>query len=869
MRDHENDARDEGPDARSDRVPGDGEARASGDYGADGWSGSRDDGQRDGERDRHRDGLPGDRPIGPGGDGGVREPHFGPARPAGPRMPSRREYAEPAFGSAGHEEAGFGPGMGHRAQFVRPGFPGPQAAASSEDPGWDVLVRLWRRKGLILSVTALAGLAAFGFTKTLEPRYGTEARVMVGTQEAEVTDIKAVLETLAPDSDMVHTEAHVIASRPMANEVARSLELDHSALFNPTIQGDPGLLERWGVNEAIAHAKSFIVGLLPNAANGNATDKATASPAPESEAARQQRIWQIIEGRLLSRVRVEPLNRSTIIGITAETRDPELSARIANRFAEVYSKRSLASREQAAGRANEWLDQRLATLRTKVEQSEQAVEAYRVEHDLFSTKSQTVVDQRMSALNERLVDAQGEVADAEARLAQAQALKGEGGDLQSVPAVLQSDQILSLRNQLADLERRAAELSSDYTDKHPKIQTIRAQIDDVEGEINAEIDRIVSSLGNELSIAEENHDRVVAQMQEIQGNVGASNEAAVRLRELEREAEANRSLYESLLKRSKETSYQASLMTPGVEIISRAPTPLSPSFPPSNLILALGGLVGVGLGVLAALLIEKLDRTFRTPEDVEEWTGVPALAVLPSVKARRSGRFDHVLKNPNSPYADGLRMMDAQLALGGYDGAIPGLTIFTSAAEGEGKSHTSCAYAQILAGDGRKVVLVDLDWRQPTQHRLFGKKFRRRGLIDLLNGEAAPDDVLFEDTQSGVHVISTGRMSRMRRDRVSFDRLRNLLETLARHYDAVVVDTSPLHVTPEILHLARLAESVVVAVKWGATPRKIVQSEIKNLARAGVPLSGIVLTQVEPKRYKRYNYTDSGYMHHGYLAHAG
>ncbi len=277
-----------------------------------------------------------------------------------------------------------------------------------------------------------------------------------------------------------------------------------------------------------------------------------------------------------------------------------------------------------------------------------------------------------------------------------------------------------------------------------------------------------------------------------------------------------------------------------------------------------GALAGFGIGILLALLLEKLDQTFRTSDEVEEITGLPALAVLPKVYIRRSGRCDYVLKHPRSVYADALRMLATQLSLEQRQGGIPNVTLFTSAVPGEGKSYTSCSYAQLLAKEGKRVALLDLDWRQPTQHRLFGQRFRQTGVIDLLNGEVVPQEIIHEDSDSGLHVLFTGKLNRLRGETVSLERVQALLETLSRHYDEVVVDTSPLRVTPEVLHLARVADHVVINVKWGSTRRSTVAHEIRNLARSGAHVSGMVLSQVDPKRYKRYSSGEGEYLRHGY-----
>ncbi|MEQ9122369.1 MAG: hypothetical protein RIM80_07375, partial [Alphaproteobacteria bacterium] len=148
-----------------------------------------------------------------------------------------------------------------------------------------------------------------------------------------------------------------------------------------------------------------------------------------------------------------------------------------------------------------------------------------------------------------------------------------------------------------------------------------------------------------------------------------------------------------------------------------------------------------------------------------------------------------------------------------------------------------------------------------------GLPFRRAGIAELMAGEVALEDVIRRDRKSGVDLLFGSRLQRRRGDTVSLAQTRALLEMLATRYDRVVVDTSPLHAAPEVLHLARLADRVVICTKWGATNRQALVGEVKHLVRAGVHISGVVLTQVEPRRYRRYSYGHGDYLHRGYLAH--
>lgn len=746
-------------------------------------------------------------------------------------------------------------------------------AAEGGGDGWDAVRKVWRRKWLVLGITAVAIAAGGVATMAMTPRYTAEARILIGTRDPNVANIPAVLKGLVPNSSTVSSEAYVIGSRKMAHRVGYQLALDESPLFNPALRPPPSWLEKLSPGYLLGELKHEVGGFVDSAKSmlGLGGDDATRNgggqpptSAAQQSAQRQQRLWDGIEGKLLSNLDVQPLARSNVLSIQAQSTEPKMASRVANAFAQQYVDQQLAKRREATSEANDWLKKRIADLRGKVQESERAVEQYRQKHDLYATKNDTVIGQQLAALNEELSKSENAVADAQAKLAEAKSQTNAEAD--SLPAVLQSPLIVQLRAKQAELESRKADLASSYTPKHPKMRNINAQIKDINAKISAEIQRIIGGLKNQLNIAKDQHQRIVARMKKLKAQVGQSNEESVKLRQLEREAQADRDMLQSLLKRSKETSGQGSLLTPNVEILSNAAVPRWPSFPPSKLIMLLAGLIGVGFGVLLALLIEKLDQTFRTSDEIEEYTGLPTLAVVPKVARRGSGRLDHVVRNPHSIYTNAVRMMSTLLSHDRDPRTLAGLVVVTSAVAGEGKSHTSCSLAQVLAAEGRRVALLDFDWRQPTQHQLFGRK-RAAGVIELLCGSRSAEDVVHHDNPSGVDVLFAGDVNLMRGRTLPLERLQLLLHTLAQHYDVIVLDTSPTLLTPEVLYLARFADHVVMNVKWGSTTRRAVTTEIKKILRAGGRVSGVVLSQVDLDRYNKYSYADGGYLRHGYLIH--
>lgn len=722
--------------------------------------------------------------------------------------------------------------------------------AARED-GWEVVRKVWRRKWLVLATAIGFIMAGVGVIGVMTPRYAAEVRVLLGIQEPHVVNIESVLKGLTANTETVQSEAFVIGSRELARSVAYRLALDKSPEFNLALRPDNFAWLRF-----LDPTQLFdLIDIKSWFGSDNGTDVAPASGERLSE---EEKLWERVVSRLLDQVEVTPLNRSHVLSARVESEEPLMAARIANTFGEAYVEQHLTRKQRATDRANEWLQSRIQELQRKVEDSGRAVEEYRREHGLYQTKSDTVIAQQMGALNQELVASENAKAEAEGRLVQAESQLDKSNTVESLPAVLQSPLIRTLRGQQADLEKQAAELSSTYTNKHPRVRDIRAQIAEIKAKIATEAERIVRGLRHEARLAQDRYARVVARMEELKNQMGQANEQTVKLQDLEREAQANRTMLETLLRRSKETVDQQMIQTSDAEIISRASVPLRPSFPPKNLILLLAAMVGVGCGVLLALLLENLDQTFRTGDEVEEYTGLPSLALVPTVRKHRRPA-EYVVRKPYSNFTGSLRMLSARLFLGNGVGTQPGLIMFTSALPGEGKSLISSSFAQLMALDGQRVILLDLDWKQPSLHRMFGQG-RGVGLADLLNGDITPKQAVFRDRSSGAHVMFAGNVNQIRTNTAWFERLRLLLHTLSRHYDVIILDTSPVLVSPEVLYLGRLVAKTVLIAKWGSTPRQVVASELKSLLRAGAPVTGIVLSQVDPRRYNQYGYADAGYL---------
>lgn len=716
--------------------------------------------------------------------------------------------------------------------------------------GMDMFRKLWRRRTLIAGSVAAGGLLAMAVCLTLTPRYMAETQVLIGVEMPNVTGLPSILQEMAANQEVVQSQSFVLQSRSIAAQVAHRLALDQDPEFNPRLQEKP-LWRSW-LDDAKAFAKDGATEAMQML--GLAEPKPTAPPINEADD--RKRVEQIVASQVMNRVEVTPLQRSHVLSIAATSESPETAARLANTVANTYIEQQMIRRVRANETATEWLDQRIAELRNKVEASERATEEYRRQNGLFETRNDQVTAQQVSELNTQLILADTERASSDSRLAQAESVKRGAAPYQSLPEVVNSPLIQALRQRQVEVERQYAEMSATFGPQHPRMEDIRAQIKDIKAKIGAEVAKIAESLRHEAQADRARVASLRASLNRLQGNMGEVNEKTIRLRELERQAEADRRLLVSFLDRSRATDQQPNSEEPSSVVISEAAIPLSASFPPTTMLVLLGMIGGGLVGMMGGLLRENLDRTFRTTRQVEEATNLPVLGVLPPPD-RSAFVGGGVADRPHTPFAQAVGNLYERLVFG-PDAHAHKVVMVTSATPQEGKSRIAISLVRLSARNGLRVIILDCDWRRPTVHSFFGRS-EGPGLGDLLAGMATPDEVVFRDHASGVHAIFAGDVSLIANTAERYARLRMLLSTLSKHYDLVVIDTPPVLAGPDTMALARMAEEIAFVIRWGQPTKDVVIDAIKNLTFAGGRFRGVILSDADPKRYRRYGMGDAVY----------
>ncbi len=342
----------------------------------------------------------------------------------------------------------------------------------------------------------------------------------------------------------------------------------------------------------------------------------------------------------------------------------------------------------------------------------------------------------------------------------------------------------------------------------------------------------------------------------------------MRLNELERNAQATRSLYESFLNRFKETSAQQGMEESDARVVSQAKIPNNPSYPNKKISLLLGLALGLFAGAAAAVLAEALESGVATSEDVERLLGVPHLGAVPLLSSTQDGPAtkqspgDFLVSQPLSAFAESFRSLRTSLLHSKIDAKVRVIAV-TSALPAEGKSTTTFCLGRSMALSGASTVVVDCDLRRRSVNRLLGIE-PTRGLVEVLSGTATLAQTLVRDEASGAYFLPLAKSAFTPKDLFGSQAMDRLLTELKSHFDVVLLDCAPVLPVAEPRVIAPKADVALFLVQWRKTPRKAVAAALQMLKSVRADVAGVALTQVNMKAQSKYGYGDAGYYYRSY-----
>lgn len=724
--------------------------------------------------------------------------------------------------------------------------PPPQAEASFDLRA--LYVRFRRRLPIFLGVVGAIMLAVIVFTFTQPKGYTATASLLIEPRKANVLAQADVVTGLPTDTSSIDTQVQVISSRALAEHVVERLQLDKDPRFG------------WASGGSAEKAGGGVGGFVRSL--GRAAKPTTSAETATMDARRKQ-IEPIVD-TVMASTKVRRSGLTYVIQVSYTSSDPAFAAKMANAISEQYLIDQIESKLNLTRGANDWLTSRMNALREQVERDEAAVEQYKIANNLMSANGATMAESEVSTLNQQIATARADLAEKQARLNAAREQLAKGGGGADIGAVLGSDTIRDMRIQLTQISRRKAELSTRYGPLHPEVKKVEREQADLEASIQQEISRLLSNLEAEVRIAQQRAGSLEGSRSRAQGSLATNSAAQVRLNELQRNAESSRAIYEAFLNRSKETAAAEGTQTPDAKIASPAVAPLKPSTPNIQINLALGLVLSVVAGLGAVILVENLDSGLRTSTEVETLLNVPSIGAVPLIPASEKvgDKTSYVLDKPFSAFSESFRNLKASLLFSRSDRPIRVVSI-SSALPGEGKTLTTLSLGRSVAASGSRVVIIDGDLRR---HMLTStmKASPPVGFVELLEGKASLDDVLFLDEASGAYIIFCSNAETPTADVIGGGRLTHVFEELKKRFDLILIDTAPVLAVADTRVLAAHSDVVMFLVRWGKTPRQAVSASIDLLLNAGAYLAGVCLTQVDLAQQSRLGYGDKLYYYQSY-----
>lgn len=586
----------------------------------------------------------------------------------------------------------------------------------------------------------------------------------------------------------------------------------------------------------------------------------------KTAAAAKRRALALVRDRL----EVSPIRRSRLVEISFGSQDPELAARVVNMLAADYIEQANQARLEASQEASQSLSRQLADVTLKLEESETALETFVHANGLVFVEigggnKESLVDERIRQLQEELTKAQAARMEKESYYKLVQS-----GESASLPGALESKPIQDLTVLLADLKRQYAQLTTTFTADYPKAQQLQNQINSIQSALYQESKRAANQVTNQY-IAARNWEQLTRQELEQQQQRAYGN--AKQLAEydrLKREVNTNQNLYDSLLQHLKEAGFSPELKASEIRVVDSAKPPQEPASPKVALNLALAATLGLLLGVGLVFLTESMDKTFKSPEEMEGVLGSALLAAVPRISSPRGSNylsprsdgdlaraqtngiprtitdFSQLGPRSNSETSEQASLCEAFSCLGISvllsKESYPLTSILISSAEpGEGKTTVAINLSRVLAELGHRVLLIDMDLRNPSIQKVFNTESPHR-LAMYLTGENDWRSLVQGTAVRDLDVLLCGPPAANPVKLLSCGRTRRLVNETSKYYEFVIIDSPPLLRVPDGRILASLVDGVVL-VNSSTTPRELAQRAKSSVSVPGAKIVGVVLNK--------------------------
>jgi len=715
-----------------------------------------------------------------------------------------------------------------------PGYQyGPNTIVESENQ----LLTYWRlilaKKWIVIGAFLLVFLFVAIATYRLTPRYTASASIVTNNATSAFAPTGSYTAQDLRVQDMlfnIQTQLDLLTSRQMAETVVDKMDLIHSPLVG--------------------------IPLSPTASE-------------QEVAARKRGLVGMVAGGL----QAKPRRGSRVIDLTFESANPAISADILNGICDSFVQYDLDMRKGTTRKAAQSLDDEMDAMKAKVLDSQQKLVEYTKDHPIMQhigDKGESVTIARLAALSKDYIEAQNTRIKLEAKLHYAR----EGNIPAESGIAVNGSALQTLLSRRVELSQKLKELQAEYVDTAPIVVTTKEQLTMVEKDISEQSssshNEMVAQLEAQYNSAVQTENSVKDLLDKQRSTAMDENSLSIQYEILKQDADANEKLYTNMLSRLKEANLTAGMQEPSVRIVDRAQVPQFRSYPPVTRNLAMGGVLGIGFGIGLVFLLDYLDNTLKTTEDVNRILQLPALGVIPALGTLNKRRLlggngasvtstaELISDHPaESGYAEAYRSLRTSVLLSLADHK-PKTILVTSPQPSEGKTTTAINIAIALAQTGVRVLVVDADMRRPRCHKALGV-VNKQGLSTYLSAGGDLEKLILE-TSAGVYILPCGPPPPNPSELLTSGRMLSGLRDLEGKFDHIVIDSPPVATVSDGLILAKSVDGVVLVVQGNQTSRTVAMRARQMLVNVGAKVFGVVLNKVDAGSSYYYDY----YYKYGY-----
>jgi len=704
------------------------------------------------------------------------------------------------------------------------------------------LVRLlkvvWSHKFLVLAITAACAIFGFVIAEMETPMFKSHATVELLGINQNFLNLREVDPHAASSGESgtdayISTEIELLRSEALIRKVVEKLDMPHRPA-----------------------AKSGAATAIKSAFRLHKDSSGTPS------------VNALVQ-RALSNLTVEQVKSSNLLEISYSDPDPKTAADFINTLIEQAVQTNIDDRWNLSARVGTLLSKQVQLLRQRMEKAANELQAYSRESGLvYTDEKNNLAETHLSQIEAELAQAQNDRIQKESQYKLAKA-----ADPESLPQVLDNGPLRQYSIHLAELNRQYADLLSTRTPENAKVIRVKAQIDALKTTMEQERKNILDRIANEYNTAKQREAMLNNVYRQQASDVSDQAAKTVRYETLKREVDTTRDLYEAMLKRVNDAEMVSAIRASDIRPVDTALPPAAPHTPNKPLLAGIGMMSGLLIGLTAVFVKEQRNRTIQQPGYSSSLLNLTELGVIPSARPQgprlipggKRAQNDSLLPslsratalNTYSLLKDSFRGVVNSILFAESESDSLQVLIVSSPHAGEGKTTSVCNLGVAFAEIGRRVLLIDADFRKPRLHEIFNLP-NDGGLLNLLSEfdrkTSDIEQLIRATTVPGLSVMTVGSTSAPLPTLLHSDRLGRLLGKLRTQYDLILIDSAPLLIVPESRILARSTDGIVLVLRAGVTTPEMALAARKRALEDRTPLIGTILNDWKPDAAQYYPY---------------